>query len=285
MRILLMTLLLLLLSAATVAALEITSLFPSTVTPGATVTLTGGPFAAGDIVLVGDRRFVVTALESTRLTFTLPELAAGEYALTVERAGQRSERHFMLRVVLPPPRIDLLSPATLDSCIVAGQRQVTVSGSNFQPSANLLLDNTAIAIDKLDSGEIVFTLPAVKPGLHQVQVVNPDNQSSLPHGLFLSSTPELTAVQTGDDRTLDYDLILQGKNFFFDSRLSVNGEVVGKTVGDMSPDGSLRQMVRYVDCSTLIYMRRPFMREPRELSLQVINPGGEQSNVYQLTAP
>lgn len=285
MRLPLMILLLFFCFVAPVTALEITALSPSTAPPGATITLSGGPFVTGDTVLIADRRLAATVLTPTRLTFILPALASGEYALAVEHAGRRSPLNFQLRVVQPLPLISLIRPATLDSCADGGERQITVSGSNFQPDANLLLDNTAIAIDKLAANEIVFTLPAVKPGLHQVQVVNANNQRSLPHGLFLSSTPEITAVQTGDDHVVDYELILQGKNFLFNSQLTVNGVAVGKTLANISPDGSVRETMRYVDCTTLIYTRRPFMREARELSLQVINPGGEQSNVYQLTTP
>lgn len=267
------------------AALEITAIFPSTAAPGASVTLSGGPFTAGDVVLIGDRRLAATTLAPTRLTFIVPAVTAGVYALAVEHAGVRSAHNLQLRVVQPPPRIATLNPATLDSCTLASERQITVSGSNFLPGGQLLLDNTALPLDKLAESEIVFTLPAVAPGLHQVQVVNPDNQRSLPHGLFLSSTPEIAAVETGADNVVDYDLILSGRNFLFNSQLTVNGSAVGKALGNISADGSVRETLRYVDCTTLIYTRRPFLREPHELSLQIINPGGEQSNVYQLTTP
>ncbi|MBE0504864.1 MAG: IPT/TIG domain-containing protein [Desulfuromonadales bacterium] len=286
MRIRLLILLLILCFAVPVAALEITALSPSTANPGASVTLSGGPFAAGDLVLVGDRRVTATTLAPTRLTFTVPlTLPAGDYILTVERNGTRTPPNFLLRVVQPPPRITLLSPATLDSCTLAGERQIAVSGQHFRPGAQLLLDNAALPIDKFADSEIVFTLPTVKPGLHHIQVVNPDNQRSLTHALFLSSTPEISAVQSGADNVVSYELIVQGKNFLADSRLTANGATVGKDLGMISADGSVRESMRYVDCTTLIYTRRPFLREARELSLQVVNPGGEQSNVYQLTTP
>jgi hypothetical protein len=269
-----------------VAAVEITAVSPSTVHPGASVTLSGGPFGAGDLVVVGDRRVAATTLAPTRLTFTLPlTLPAGDYILTVERDGTRTPPNFLLRVVQPPPRITLLSPATLDSCTLAGERQIMVSGQHFRPGAQLLLDNAALPIDKFADSEIVFTLPAVKPGLHHIQVVNPDSQRSLTHALFLSSTPEIIAVLSGADNVVSYELIVQGKNFLADSRLTANGATVGKDLGMISADGSVREAMRYVDCTTLIYTRRPFLREARELSLQVVNPGGEQSNVYQLTTP
>lgn len=286
MRIHLLIMLLCLCFVVPVAALEITAVSPSTANPGASITLSGGPFANGDLVLVGDRRVAASTLAATRLTFTLPlTLPAGDYILSVERDGTRTPPTFMLRVVQPPPRITLLSPATLDSCTFAGERQIMVSGQHFRPGAQLLLDNAALPIDKIADSEIAFTLPAVKPGLHHVQVVNPDNQRSLTHALFLSSTPEIIAVLSGADNVVSYELIVQGKNFLADSRLTANGATVGKALGNISTDGSVRESMRYVDCTTLIYTRRPFMREARELSLQLVNPGGEQSNVYQLTTP
>lgn len=285
MRSWLLILLLSLCFAEPLVALEITAVSPSTATPGATVTLGGGPFAKGDSVRIGERRIAARVISPTRLSFTLPVLPAGEYLLAVERDGERSSRPFLLRLVLPPPRIAFVSPATLDSCTLASTRQVSIGGRDFHPGAQLLLDNTVLAADKVEEGEMIFSLPAVAPGLHQVQVVNPDNQRSLPHGLFLSSTPEITTVQSGDDNVVDYELILQGKNFLFDSLLTVNGVAVGKSLGTPSADGSVRETMRYVDCTTVIYIRRPFLREAHELSLQIINPGGEQSNVYHLTTP
>ena len=286
MRICLLIFLLILCFAMPGVALEVTAVSPSTANPGASITLSGGPFAAGDRVLVGDRRVAASALAATRLTFTLPPtLPAGDYSLALERDGTRTPPTFLLRVVQAPPRITLLSPATLDSCTFAGERQIMVSGQHFRPGAQLLLDNAALPVDKFTDSEIVFTLPAVKPGLHHVQVVNLDNQRSLTHALFLSSTPEIIAVQSGADNVVSYELIVQGKNFLADSRLTANGTTVGKDLGMISADGSVRESMRYVDCTTLIYTRRPFLREARELSLQVINPGGEQSNVYHLTTP
>ncbi len=286
MHIRLLVMLLCLCFVVPVAALEVTAVSPSTANPGASVTLSGGPFVAGDLVLVGDRRVAATTLAPTRLTFTLPAtLPAGDYSLAVERDGTQTPQTFRLRVVQPPPRLTLLSPATLDSCTFTGDRQISVSGQGFLPGAQLLLDNAALPIEKFSDSEIVFTLPTVKPGLHHVQVINPDNQRSLTHALFLSSTPEITAVLSGADNVVSYELIVQGKNFLADSRLTANGSAVGKALGNISADGSVRESMRYVDCTTLIYTRRPFLREARELSVQVINPGGEQSNVYQLTTP
>ena len=149
MRIRLLIILFCLCSVMPLSAAEITAVSPSTAAVGTSVTLSGGPFVSGDNVLIGDRRVAASTLTATSLTFILPALPSGEYALAVERAGVRSTHAFLLRVVQPPPRIALLSPATLDSCTLASERQVTVNGSHFRPGAQLLLDNTVLAIDKL----------------------------------------------------------------------------------------------------------------------------------------
>ena len=92
MRIRLLIVLFCLCSVMPLAALEITAVSPSTAAPGASVTLSGGPFAAGDTVLIGDRRLAATAISPTRLTFTVPALASGLYAASAPDYSPQS-RH------------------------------------------------------------------------------------------------------------------------------------------------------------------------------------------------
>lgn len=283
MRRLITSTLLLLCCALPAAALELTAVSPSTAYPGTSVILAGGPFVAGATVLVGDRRVRVNSVTARRLSFTVPAIAAGEYALVVEQEGERSRGSFILRVVLPPPRISSLDPTVLDTCDSSEIRAVTVNGSNFRSGTTLLFDHAALAIDKTDAGAIVFTLPPVAPGLHQVQVVNPDNQRSLPHNLIINDTPEISDIEVGVDRVVEYELLIHGKNFAHNSQVLRDGMTVERDeAGVGSPN---RDTVRYLDCTTLIYIRRPVAREARELELQVINPSGARSNLYRLTTP
>ena len=41
----------------------------------------------------------------------------------------------------------------------------------------------------------------------------------------------------------------------------------------------------YQDCRTLIYHRYPYSRELKQVNLQVVNPGGNQSQVFQASIP
>lgn len=277
--------LLLFFSAVPAQALELTAVSPSTAYPGTTVILAGGPFVAGATVLIGDRRVSANSVAARRLSFTVPALAAGEYALVVEQAGGRSQGPFILRVVSQPPRISSLEPTVLDTCGSSENRTVTVNGSNFRNGTTLLLDSAALGIDKTDAAAIVFTLPPVAPGLHQVQVVNPDNQRSLPYNLIINDTPEISDIELGADRVVEYELLIHGKNFAYNSQVLVNGAAVSRDEGLTGASSPNRDSLRYLDCTTLVYLRRPMAREARELEVQVINPGGAQSNLYRMTTP
>lgn len=257
---------------AVFAAPEIVSVSPSSVRPGAVVTLTGGPFMPDDLVVIGEQTFAGRILSPSRLNFIAPDLPEGEYLLAVEQHGVRSLRPFLLRIILPPPQIEVIEPATLDLCDT-GDRRVTVSGKGFQAGLQLLFDGVVLAVERLDAGSIRFTLPTVKSGLHQVQLVNPDQQRSLPHALVVRGTPAIDDVQLGKEGVVDYELLVQGRNFVPGSRVLLDGALVEQDTSQQD------------DCSSLTYIRRPLIREPHELSLQVVNPDGERSNSFQITAP
>jgi len=277
--------LLLLCCALPAKALELTAVSPSTVYPGSSVTLSGGPFTEGVMVLVGDLRVSADSVDSRRIVFTVPVLAAGEYALAVEQEGARSLGPFILRVVQAPPRISSLDPAVLDVCGGSDNRTVTVEGSNFSAGATLLFDNAAVDVDRLATSEIVFTLLTVTPGLHQVQVINSDNQKSLPRGFVVKNTPEISDIEVGADRVVEYELLIHGKNFNNNSQVLLNGTTIPRDSGVITTTGPNRDAVRYLDCTTLVYLRRPVAREARELEFQIANPGGAQSNIYRITTP
>lgn len=281
----LLTIVLLFCCSAPAAALELTAVSPSTVVPGTRVTLAGGSFGGGVTVVLGERRIEAADVSERRLTFVVPSLPAGDYLLAVEIDGARSSGSFHLRVVDPPPRIGRLDPSTLDSCAGGADRRVTVSGSNFRPGAHLLFDNASLPLEKLDAGEIVFAPPLTRAGQHQVQVVNPDQQKSLPFSLSVNSAPEIGSIEFGADRTTEYELLIYGKNFSYSTQLLLDGAAVGREGAAGNAGYQNRDGVRYVDCTTLVLVRRPPFREPRELSVQVVNPGGEQSAVYRITAP
>ncbi len=276
-------------------ALEISGVAPGTVTPGSSVTITGGPFQAGARVFLGDRTLVPKVVDDHHLTFTVPPLEEGEYALFLQQGGESSAKTFTLRVVLPPPRIFSINPTNIDECSTEGQRRVVVEGQDFLPGANLLLDNAAVAHAQSGGSTISFTAPPLPAGIYGVQVVNPDGRRSLPHSLWFNNIPEIDTVSQGQDYTTYYQLVINGKNFFFNSTLVVTEYPIdaqgvapqqrsipvrrhGSTIG-------VGDNVFFVDCHTLIYNRFPLSNQDRQVSLQVINPDGKATSSYTLSTP
>lgn len=263
----------------TASALEILSVAPATASVGQTITLTGGPFPAGCVVRLGLLQIIPDLLESDRIGFSLPALAAGDYSLVVLHQGKTSPAPVTLRVVDPTPWISEVDPTSMDECSSPEERRVRVRGHGFGPGASLLVDNASVPAS-LEGNEFLATIPPLRPGLHEVRILTAGGQRSEAHALTISSQPEIQSVTQGNDQVTVYDVIVQGKNFLFNSVLVVDGR-------PLTPGSAKTQSdhVSYQDCRTLIYHRYPYSREPKQVSLQVVNPGGNQSQVYQASIP
>lgn len=278
----------LLLLPGTVSALQITSVSPSTASPGETVILTGGPFVAGALIRLGETPVRPDRLEKGRLTFTVPSLPPGDYLLQVIERGGQPRQIFNLRVTAPPPVITAVTPGTVDSCRIQQGTRVAVTG-RFPAGTRMLLDGAVVASGS--GAEVSFQLPPLKSGLHQIEAVGPDGRKSLSYPLVVDSVPRIFGVQEGADYVTSYEVVISGENFLFESALVVNDVPVNTPLGgqereDIPPELLPRKdSVRYVDCNTLIYLRHPYSREPKPVTFQVINPGGEQSQVYQVSIP
>lgn len=281
--------LLLLLAPGAAAALQITSVSPSSASPGEAVTLTGGPFAAGIVVRLGETPVRPDRLDKGRLTFTVPALPPGDYLLqVVERRGQPPRQIFNLRVTAPQPVITALSPATIDICRIQHGTRLSVSG-RFPPGTRILLDGAVVASGS--DGEVSFQLPPLKSGLHQIEAMGPDGRRSLAHPLVIDSAPRIFGIREGADFVTSYEVTIDGENFLFESTLVVNDVPVNPSLAVQGRENIPPELlpgkdsVRYVDCNTLVYLRHPYSREPKAVTLQVVNPGGEQSQVYQVSIP
>jgi hypothetical protein len=263
------------------AALEISAMSPSTAEPGTRVALTGGPFSTTAEVLLGSEVLRAEATEQSRLVFVVPELTEGDYLVLVRDGDLLSPQNFTLRVAAPAPWISSLDPARLEECSEDTERLVTISGHGFAPGAQVLVNQAAVPSRSVSPEQIVFTFPLVTSGLHRVQVANPSSKQSLPHTLHVSSVPEITSAIMGTDQINQYELIISGRNFQFNSRLLVDGQII-RDLGGMRPGA---EYVQVIDCRTLRYIRYPVTREPRSVSLQVVNPDGAQSPVFQVSIP
>lgn len=274
------------------AAQEIVSVTPAVVTVGTVVTVSGGPFTPDMRIVVGEREILPSRPGERQMVFTVPPLMSGDYAVMLKTDGQVFRSPFSLHVVEPEPRIVAVSPGNIDECATAAERRITVSGEAFSPGAQVLLDGAVNPVDHVSETEIIFFSPPLKGGLHHVQVVNPGDRKSMTFALFVNSIPEIHSVEQGADEVTFYELTIRGKNFLFNSNLVVDGisinlELVASgTQVFLAPTVQPRNdTVRYIDCNTLIYTRHPTSRQAKRISLQVVNPGGQPSPVYHLTAP
>lgn len=263
------------------AALEIRSISPSSAEPGAAIAVTGGPFSPTADILFGGEVVPPESVEQTRILFRVPDLTEGDYLVLVREEEQVSPQGFIVRLMAPTPWISSLEPTRLEECSEDFERQITISGRGFAAGAQVLVNQAAVPSTSVSPERIIVTLPELKSGLHRIQIANPSGKQSLAHNVQISGIPEITSAVMGADQINYYELILMGRNFKFGSRLLVNGEMIRDLAGQRP--GS--EYVQVVDCRTLHYMRYPVTREPRSVTLQIINPDGAQSAPFSVTIP
>lgn len=263
---------------------QIRSISPTSASAGTEVSLRGGPFTDGTLVLVGETVVTPKAITERSIRFLTPPLSAGEYRLALKTAKGVVSSSFVLRVVEPRPVITSISPPSLDTCREASTPAVTVSGRQFLTGARVLINGAAIATQTAGENRLTFSPPPLAGGLHEVTVANPGGTASVPAGLFIDSTPAIDSVRQGEDRVNAHEIVIEGKNFLYASTLAVDGKAITNLPRDLPRPPQVDHM-RYLDCRTLIYVRYPYSRETRELSLQVINPSGEQSPVRFFSTP
>jgi hypothetical protein len=293
-----LVLLLQLVSPLFAAAQEFTTVSPGTAAAGTAVTVSGGPFGTGVTVLLGGREIIPDQRTERQLVFTVPPLPDGTYPLSLREGDRTSSRSYNFRVHSPPPGILSLSPANIDECATESQRQVVVEGRHFQPGARVLLDGKVIAHTRSGESTLTFTVPPLPAGIYGVQVINPDEKRSLPHSLWFNSIPEITSVRQGEDFVNYYELVIEGKNFTYNSVLVVSeypsgafdqppqqkivtaqgktDPLLGRTQGDN---------LYFSNCHTLIYNRYPYSTQLKRAILQVVNPDGKRTSPYDVSIP
>lgn len=260
------------------APIFILSIIPAQGEPGKTVTLSGSGFTPDTTVYLANNETTPEVSGSKLLTFEVPDLQPGLYALYLRRGDGTVSKPYNFTVTPPKPSISDLSPGSVVACSSGRDRDVTVYGKNFRPGSKLLFDGAAIKSSFDSSESITFATPQVPGGLHQVQVQNPDDTLSGVQALMIDARPEITSVTQGEERVSSYDLLIDGINFQQRSTLVVDGKPIINS-------GLERESVSYVDCTHMVYERHPYDNSPKTIRLQVITPGGGESSVIQVTAP
>jgi len=294
-------LLALLLASVSGLALEITSVAPTRATPETRVVLTGGLFSEQSRIYLGEQFVPPIRMLPRQLEFIVPSLPPGTYSLTVQDEIDTAVQPFNFEVLASPPQLTDVEPKNLDVCSDESERLVRVEGRNLSPETQLLLDGKAVGYRFIAPGAMEFRLPDLPAGVYGIEARNPDGTSSLPQSLWVNNVPEITGVERGGDFVNHYEMIIRGKNFFYNSILVVrepNTFAGGPEIRQLTyyanrgahgtgqgPLAAMGEALRYNDCRTLLYLRFPGNFQDKELTLQVINPDGKKTSPYVVTLP
>jgi len=272
------------------------SIIPAQAEPAATVTLSGSGFTDKTIVYLGSTQIAAQVVDAGHLSFTLPSLEPGIYALYLRREDGTTSRTYSFTVQPLKPVASDISPDSIPFCATGKEREVTVIGSNFRKGAMVLFDGTAVRSRFISSDSIAFTVPQIKGGLHQVQVKNTDETVSGALGLLIDTKPEISGVSRGEESVNYYNLVIEGRNFLQNSTVVVmeerNYELTGQSpivdvrrLSSGASGGAERERVNYVSCNRIIYQRYPYSPAIKSFQVQVVNPGGEESATLSVSAP
>lgn len=270
-------------AAPATVPVTVLSIIPAQAEPGMKVTLSGTGFGDSASVFMGSEEIPARISDAKRAEFTVPpQMKEGLYALYLKRSDGVNGRAYNFTVLPVRPELTSLQPSLISSCASGKDREITARGSHFNDSSMLFFDGAALASTFLSPEAISFIVPDVAGGLHQVQVKNGPDISSVPMNMSVETKPEIGQVTFGAEHVNFYELIISGKNFTQNSSVYVDGMQIGNRGVD---DLTLREKLIYVDCNKLIYQRHPYSPVNKDFRLQVVNPGGEGSPVITVTAP
>jgi len=261
----------------------ILSIIPAQAEPGSRVTIFGGAFGDKISAFLGSVEIPAKVIDGKQLEFVVPPLDAGLYVLYLRREDGATGRPYNFTVLPVRPVLEQLSPGQISSCAQGGDREITAQGHNFARNSLLLFDGAAIKSRVVSADAIVFSVPQVTGGLHQVVVRNGPENSSVAVALGIETKPEISQVTVGNDYVNYYELIIDGRNFQQGSAIYVDGQRIGGRGGQQ--EAIERDRLVYVDCTRLIYLRYPYSPVSKDFRVQVINPGNEASQVVNVTAP
>jgi len=269
-------------SVKTPSAPAILSIIPAQGEPGAKVTIFGSEFGESISAYLGSIEIPAKVTESKQLEFTIPPLEAGLYALYLKRSDGVLGRVYNFTILPLRPILKDISPQQISACAEGREREVTALGQNFNENSLLMLDGAVVRSRFISSEAITFTLPQIPGGLHQITVKNSPENASVPMALTIETKPEVNQVTVGNEFVNYYELIIEGKNFQQNSSIYVDGQRIGGRGGQEVTE---RERLIFIDCNRLIYQRFPYSPVKKDFRIQVINPGGEGSQVVNVTEP
>ncbi len=277
--------------------LTILSIIPAQGEPSSSVTLSGSGFTDKTTAFLGNTDVPTQVVSPKLLTFDIPNLAPGLYALYLRRGDGTTSRIYNFVLLPPKPEIYAISPDTLYACSTDNSSNVLVSGKNFVERSQVLFDGAAIRGNYISTGALSFTAPRVAAGLHQIQIRNSDTAISGAQGLLIDGRPEIDNVSPGEEYVNSYNMIIEGRNFQQDSTLMVTEEREMGQTGIQQPvfdvkrlrsgatNATQREKITFINCGRIIYQRFPYSTTLKSIRVQVVNPDGQESAEIQVSAP
>jgi len=261
----------------------ILSIIPAQAEPGGKVMIFGSGFGDNARLFLGSVEIPSKTSDGKQLEFSLPSnMQSGLYALYLKRMDGATSRPYNFTILALRPVLNGLSPDLISACAQGREREVTAQGQNFNEKSLLFFDGSGIKSRFISSEAIVFNVPQVSGGLHQVLVNNAPDNSSSPLALTIETRPEIVSVTPGPEHVNYYELNIDGRNFQQGSSLYVDGQRIGGRGGQESGE---REKLIYLDCTKLIYQRHPYSPVNKDFRIQVVNPGGEASQMVSVSAP
>lgn len=279
------------------ARITILSIIPAQGEPTTSVTLAGSGFTDKTTAFLGNTEVPTVVLGPRQISFTIPNLPPGLYALYLRRGDGTTSRAYNFTLLPTKPDIYALAPDTMYACSTGRDREVVITGRNFQEKSLVLFDGAAVRGSFLSTETFSFTVPRVAAGLHQIQIKNLEGAISGSQGLFIDSRPEIDSVIPGEEYVNYYDLVIGGRNFTQDSTVIITEERDLNQTGIQLPIFDVKRLrsgtasateqerAIFVNCEKLIYQRYPYSTTPKNFKVQVINPSGEESSVIEVSAP
>ncbi|HEX9024157.1 MAG TPA: IPT/TIG domain-containing protein [Geobacteraceae bacterium] len=283
--------------ASPAPAITILSIIPAQGEPSTSVTLSGSGFSDKTTAHLGSTEVPTQVLSPKLLTFDIPNLAPGLYALFLRRADGVISRTYNFNLLPAKPEIYGVSPDTIYSCSADPDRQVVITGKNFLLSSQVLFDGAAIRGSFVSAETFTFAVPRIAAGLHQVQVKNAAGTVSGAQGLPIDGRPEIDSIVPGEEYVNSYNMMIGGRNFQQDITVVITEERDMGQTGIQQPlydvkrlrsgtaNATEKERAIFVNCSKIIYQRYPYSTTPKNFRVQVVNPDGEESSVIQVSAP
>lgn len=269
-------------ASATPVPPTVLSIIPSQGEPGAKVTIYGNGFGEQAVVFLGSIEVPAKVTGGKQLEFIIPKLDAGLYALYVKRADGIAGKVYNFTVQVVRPVLSSLTPDRVSACSQEAGREVSANGKNFTDTSMLLFDGAVITSRVVSPEQILFNVPQVTGGLHQITIKNDYENGSLPLAVTIETRPEISQVSIGNEYVNYYELNIFGKNFQQNSSIYVDSQRIGGKGGQEMGE---RDKLIFDDCTRMIYQRHPYSSAKKEFRIQVVNQGGESSQIVNVSAP